>query len=93
MLLVGIILFVKDKELLTKRLNSKEKERTQKMVIIVSSVEFAGCFVMAGLDFRYGWSHVLMLAMIIASVLFLFTILGKSGAEGMVLILFNETEN
>ena len=55
MLLVGTVLFVKDKELLTKQLNSKEKESTQQMVILVSSVEFIGCFVTASFDFRYGW--------------------------------------
>lgn len=71
MLVVGTVLFVKDKELLTKRLNSKEKEDTQKLVVLVSSVEFVGCFVTAGFDFRCGWSHVPMIVVIIASALFL----------------------
>ncbi|HPE38723.1 MAG TPA: isoprenylcysteine carboxylmethyltransferase family protein [Bacillota bacterium] len=70
MLFVGIILFVKDKDLLSKRLNSKEKESTQKWVILFSSVEFVGCFVTAGLDFRFSWSNVPTVVVIIASVLF-----------------------
>lgn len=70
MIVVGILLFVKDKELLTKRLNSKEKENTQKTIVAISAVEFIGCFVMAGLDYRYAWTHVPKVIVIIASVLF-----------------------
>lgn len=70
MIIVGIVLFAKDKELLAKRLNTKEKENTQKLVILISSIEFVGCFVTAGLDYRFGWTHVPAMAVIIASVLF-----------------------
>ncbi|MEA4912234.1 MAG: isoprenylcysteine carboxylmethyltransferase family protein [Oscillospiraceae bacterium] len=71
MLLVGALLFVRDKALLAKRLNSKETQNAQRMVILISSVAFAGCFVAAGLDFRYGWTHVPKAVVIIASVLFI----------------------
>lgn len=71
MLFVGCFLLFKNKELLSKRLNTKEEETTQKLVILVSAVEFVGCFVTAGLDFRFGWSHVPMIVVIIASILFL----------------------
>lgn len=70
MLLVGAILFIKDKELLRKRLNSKEKENTQRAVVLVSALEFIACFVSAGLDFRFGWTHVPTSVVVIASVLF-----------------------
>ncbi|MDO5559882.1 MAG: isoprenylcysteine carboxylmethyltransferase family protein [Oscillospiraceae bacterium] len=70
MIIVGIILFVKDKELLAKRLNNKEKENTQKAVILISSFEFLGCFVCAGLDYRFGWTHIPGVIVIIASVMF-----------------------
>lgn len=70
MLIVCAILFSKDKELLAKRLNSKEKEGTQKLVILVSAFEFIGCFISAGFDFRYGWTHVPTTVVILASVLF-----------------------
>lgn len=70
MLIVGAILLLKDPALLEKRLNSKEQEQTQKRVILVSALEFTGCFVAAGLDFRFGWTRVPTLVVIIASVLF-----------------------
>lgn len=70
MLIVGIILFIKDKELLRKRLNSKEKENTQKAVLLISAIEFIGCFMMAGFDFRYGFTHIPKVIVIIASILF-----------------------
>ena len=70
MLFVGVFLFIKDKELLSKRLNSKEKEGTQKAVVLISSIEFIGCFLAAGFDFRYGWTHVPTAVVIIAAVLF-----------------------
>ena len=71
MIVVGAILFAKDTSLLEKRLNSKEKEGAQKLVILISSVEFIGCFVTAGLDFRFGWTHVPTAVVGIASVLLL----------------------
>ncbi len=70
MLIVGVLLFFKDKELLAKRINTQEKENTQKLVILLSSVEFVGCFVSAGLDFRYGWTHVPTPVVVIAACLF-----------------------
>lgn len=70
MLVVGALLLVKDRALLAKRLNSKEKESTQKIVILISAVEFIGCFMTAGFDFRYGWTRVPTAVVIIASVLF-----------------------
>lgn len=70
MLVFATVLFIKDKELLRKRLKGKEKEHTQRLVVILSAFEFIGCFVTAGLDFRFGWTHVPKAAVIIASVLF-----------------------
>ena len=70
MLIVGVVLFIKDKELLSKRLNSKEKENTQRVVVLVSAVEFVGCFLCAGFDFRFGWTRVPVAVVIIAAVLF-----------------------
>lgn len=51
-------LFIEDKELLKKRLNIKEKEREQKNIIIVTSVIFLAGFIVAGLDFRFGFSNM-----------------------------------
>ena len=58
MLLLGVVLFFKSPALLEKRLNAKEKVGTQKRVIGASGVMFLAMFVLSGLDFRFGWSHV-----------------------------------
>lgn len=69
MLILGVILFCKEPELLKKRLNSKEKETTQIGVVLLSLVMFVGSFVLAGLDFRYGWSEIPSGVVIVAAVL------------------------
>lgn len=58
MLILGIVLFIKAPELLEKRLGAKEKEGAQKGVVAASGLLFVLGFVVAGLDFRYGWSYV-----------------------------------
>lgn len=58
MLMVGILLFLKAPELLEKRLNTREQEGTQKAVVALSALMFCLGFVLAGLDFRFGWSHM-----------------------------------
>ena len=47
---------MRDPELLEKRLTVREKEKTQKKVVLVTTVIFFAGFVLSGLDFRYGWS-------------------------------------
>ena len=71
MLLMGIVLFTKAPALLEKRLNNKEKEKTQKGVIALSGLMFPIGFVVSALDFRFGWSSVPLWLVIVASVLFL----------------------
>ena len=58
MLLLGAVLFVRSPALLEKRLHSKEKEAVQAGVIAASAVMFVLSFVLAGLDFRFGLTHV-----------------------------------
>ena len=55
MLIVGVVMMVKNQELLRKRLDAKEKEGEQKTVIALSGVLFVVSFVTAGLNWRYGW--------------------------------------
>ena len=57
-LILGAVLFVKSPDLLRKRLDSREKEKTQQGVIAWSGLFFFVGFVLAGLDHRFGWSHV-----------------------------------
>lgn len=58
MLIFGAVLLIKAPALLEKRLNSKEKESAQKGVIAASGLMFLAAFILAGLDFRFGWSHI-----------------------------------
>ena len=68
---MGAVLFVKAPTLLKKRLNNKEKEKTQQGVIALSGLMFPIGFVVSALDFRFGWSSVPLWLTVIASVLFL----------------------
>ena len=70
-LIMGIALFLKAPELLKKRLNSKERENTQKGVVAFSGIVFLLGFILAGLDFRFSWSFVPKWLVITAVVLFL----------------------
>ena len=51
-------LIAKDPELLEKRVNLKEKEEEQKRYVKMSLLLFIIAYVIPGLDFRFGWSHV-----------------------------------
>lgn len=71
MLVLGAVLLIKAPELLEKRLSAKEKESTQKGVVAASGLLFFVGFVIAGLDHRFGWSHVPMWLVIVSSVILL----------------------
>lgn len=70
-LILGAVLFLKAPDLLQKRLNTKEKENTQKGVVAASALIFLLGFILAGLDFRFGWTAVPKTVTLIASLLFL----------------------
>ena len=70
-LILGIVLLFRSPELLEKRLNAKEKENTQKGVIAVSGALFFVGFIVAGLDFRFGWSTVPVWVVVAASAVLL----------------------
>lgn len=70
-LIAGIVLLVKSPELLKKRLDSKEKQKKQKGVVKAAGLMFVVGFIVAGLDFRFGWSSVPSWAVVTASVLLL----------------------
>ena len=71
MLIMGIVLFIKSPKLLKKRLNVKEKEGTQKKVVLLSGLIFSAGFIISALDFKYHWSNVNNIVVIIASISFL----------------------
>lgn len=71
MLIAGFVMLYKSPGLLKKRLDAKEKQGTQKGVVAISGLMFIIGFVVAGLDFRFGWSNIPAFVVIAASVLFL----------------------
>lgn len=72
MFIAGIIMMIKNPELLKKRLDAREKEKDQQLVIKLSGLMFVIGFVLAGLDYRFGWLPVPKLISIAAAILFLF---------------------
>ena len=71
MLIAGFVMLFKSPDFLKKRLDAKEKQATQKGVLAFSGLMFIAGFVVAGLDFRFGWSYMPDWVVITASVLFL----------------------
>lgn len=71
MICLGIGMLFFSPKLLSKRLNNKEKERTQKHVVVFSGLMFLGGFILCGLDHRFAWSQVPFWVVITASMLFL----------------------
>ncbi len=53
--IAGIVMMFKNPELLEKRLNSKETEKDQSLVVKLSGLMFLAGFIVAGLGFRFDW--------------------------------------
>ena len=71
MFIAGVILMVKNPELLRKRLNAREKEKEQKWVLLFSGLMFIIGFIIAGLNYRYNWIEMPYIVVIISSILFI----------------------
>lgn len=71
MFIFGIMLVIASPDLLARRLKSKEKRTVQSGIIRFSGLMFVVGFVVAGLDFRFGWSSVPLLVIYVAEALFL----------------------
>ena len=71
MFVAGIVMMIKNPELLKKRLNNKEKESEQRVVIALSGLMFLSGFIIAGLNYRFGWFVVPNIVIIISSILFI----------------------
>ena len=67
----GLVMLAKSPELLKKRLDVKEKRSAQKGVVGFSGLIFLVGFVLAGLDYRFGWSKMPLWVVVTAAVLFL----------------------
>ena len=55
MFLAGVVMMWKNPDLLRRRLDAKEKQKEQGIVIKLSGLMFVAGFVLAGLDFRLQW--------------------------------------
>ncbi|MBE6850667.1 MAG: isoprenylcysteine carboxylmethyltransferase family protein [Ruminococcus sp.] len=55
MCIAGIVLMLTNPELLKKRLNAKEKQKEQDLVVKLSGLMFIAGFIAAGLGYRFGW--------------------------------------
>lgn len=71
MFAAGIILMIKNPDLLRKRLNAKEKEPEQKKVIVINGMMFICGFVTAGLNYRFEWFLLPKWIVAVAAVIFL----------------------
>ncbi len=58
MLVLGIVLLLRAPELLAKRLQHGESQDDQKKVIGLNALQFIAMFILAGLDYRFGWSEL-----------------------------------
>ena len=71
MFIAGIVLIVRQPELLRKRLDAKEQQQEQKWVVALSGLMFIAVFVVAGLSHRFGWYMLPDWAVFVATVVFL----------------------
>jgi protein-S-isoprenylcysteine O-methyltransferase Ste14 len=56
-------------ELLVRRMQFREKENTQKKIIMLSYIPIVLAFLLPGFDYRFGWSHVPVWLVIVSDVL------------------------
>ena len=71
MLIAGFVMLFKTPAFLEKRLDVKEKQAAQKGVLGFSALMFLAGFLVAGLDYRYGWSRMPQWVVIAGAVIFL----------------------
>ncbi|MCR5676334.1 MAG: isoprenylcysteine carboxylmethyltransferase family protein [Lachnospiraceae bacterium] len=55
MVIAGFVMMKKNPELLKKRLNAKEEQSEQRVVVVLSALMFLAAFIVSGLNFRFGW--------------------------------------
>ena len=71
MFIAGIVMMIKAPDLLKSRLDAKEKEGEQKMVVSLSGLMFLIGFVLAGLNYRFNWIQLPNVVVVIATIIFL----------------------
>ena len=71
MFAAGLVMMAKNPELLRKRLNAREQQGEQRQVVALSGLMFLASFVLAGLNYRFGWLALPRAAVWAAAAVFL----------------------
>jgi protein-S-isoprenylcysteine O-methyltransferase Ste14 len=71
MAVVGLVLLIKDPELLERRMRTREREARQRKAIAASSLLLLAVYLIPGLDRRYDWSTVPPALVLVADILVL----------------------
>ena len=71
MFFAGVVMMVKNPMLLKSRLDAKEEEKEQSLVVKLSGLMFLVGFIIAGLDYRFGWCILPKSVSIVTSIIFL----------------------
>lgn len=73
MFIAGIVMMFKNPDLLKLRLDVKEKQKEQDIVVKLSGLMFIAGFIVAGLGFRFNWYTLPKVVSIIGAVVFVFS--------------------
>ncbi len=71
MFIAGIVMMFKNPDLLKSRLQAKEKQKEQNLVVKLSGLMFLAGFIVAGLGVRFEWFLLPKSVVIVASIVFL----------------------
>ena len=71
MFLAGLVMMAKNPKLLQSRLDAKEKQKEQDLVVKLSGLMFLAGFIVAGLGVRFGWYTLPKPVVIASAVVFL----------------------
>ncbi|MBR2454712.1 MAG: isoprenylcysteine carboxylmethyltransferase family protein [Clostridia bacterium] len=71
MFLAGLVMMAKNPKLLESRLDAKEKESEQSLVVKLSGLMFLAGFIVAGLGVRFGWYTLPKPVVIASAIIFL----------------------
>ena len=75
MFCAGIWMMLRAPDLLRKRLNVREEQSEQKQVVLISALIFLASFILAGLNYRFGWTVLPKWIVWAAAAVFLFSYL------------------
>jgi len=70
-LAAGVVMLIKNPSLLKSRLDAKEQQQEQKLVVKLSGLMFLAGFIIAGLGVRFGWYTLPRQVSVAAAIVFL----------------------